>query len=218
MQRWMSVLVAMSVGTAACEEKPAELKIKGPKDSLESRFDVERLPTFTEKRQTLQLRASAYDDQQRYMGVPQGVEWDVADRSVATINPQGLLTILGSGSTDVVVRLEDPPIEGRLPIEVSIIERIRITAPQRPSEGRMKLPMGEKVRFEAEVLNDRGEAVPSHPVVWDSTTYAATIDPNGELEGRAIGYTEVIAEAKGSSHSDSFPVEVTDWPPGKRRR
>lgn len=213
--RWIALVFVLM---AACVEKPAELRIKGPKDSLESQFDVSGLPAFTRKGQTLQLRASAYDDQERYMGVAEKPKWDTSDRTVATISRTGLLTILSSGKADVILKTEDPPLEARLPIEAIIVGEVRITKPEEPADGsRLKLPMGELMQFEAEVLDDRGNVIPGHEIEWDSTTFAGTIDPRGELEGRAIGYTEVIVEPKNASVSDSLAIEVTDWPKGRRR-
>lgn len=203
---------------AACQSKPTEIRIKGPLDSLESQFNIQKLPKFEKKGETLQLRASAYDDEGRFMGAAE-VEWSTTDRSVATVSRRGLLTVLSSGIADVVARTEtEPRLEARMQVEASIVDSVRITKPEAEAGRRPKLPMGEVMQFEAQVLNDREEVIADHPIEWQSTTYAAIVRPDGEVEGGAIGTTQIVATAKGTSESDSVEIEVTDWPKGRRRR
>lgn len=206
----------------ACQEKPAELRIKGPKTSLESTHGDGGLPTFTKKGQELKLRVSAFDDQARFMGAAEDVKWDVEDRSVATISRSGLITILSSGKTEVVARSGE--LEAKAPLEASIVGEVKLAGPKdapQTKEGRTKLPMGETIDLAVEVLNDRGALIKGHPIVWESTTYAASVDPakgKGIVEGRAIGFAQIIARARGTQISGAYDVEVTDWPPGKGPR
>jgi len=219
--RWMSLLwIGLSV--AACQEKPAELKIKGPKNSLESTHGDGRLPTFSKKGQELKLRVSAFDEEGRFMGAAEDVQWDVEDRSVATISTSGVLTILSSGKTKVVA--ESGELRTSAPVEAQIVDAVKLSGPEdaaKSKEGRTKLPMGEKIDLEVQILDDRGEPIEGHPIVWEATTYAASVDPaegKGVVEGRAIGFAEIIARARGTQVSGSWNVEVTDWPPGKGPR
>lgn len=203
---------------SACESKPAEIRIKGPLDSLESQFDVQKLPKFEKKGQTLQLRASAYDDEGRFIG-PAEVEWSTTDRTVATVSRTGLLTVLSSGVADVVARTEDKPrLEARMKVEASIVDAVKIIEPETEEGQRTRLPMGEVLQFQAQVLDDRGQVIEGHPIRWESTTYAAIVRPNGEVEGGALGTTQIVVTAKGTSLSDSMEIEVTDWPKGKGPR
>jgi len=214
------VLVAalgLAAAHTACTEEPAAIRIKTPRSGPSGSQADLGMPPFTKKGDTMQLKVSAFDDQDRYMGTAP-VEWDVTDRTVATISQSGLLTILASGEADVIARTTETkaPVEGRLPIEVVIAERVKIVQPQVPEGERLELPMGEFLQFEAEVVNDRGEPIEDAPIEWTSTTYSASIDPDGRLEGRAIGSTEVTAEY-GRATPDRLELFVTDWPPGKRR-
>jgi hypothetical protein len=219
--RWTSLL---SVGLlmVACQEKPAELEIKGPKTSLESIHGDGSLPTFTKKGQELNLRVSAFDEEGRFMGAAKDVQWDVGDRSVATISRSGVLTILSSGETEVVA--ESGELRATAPVVAQIVDAVRLSGPEdapTSKEGRTKLPMGETIELEVEVLDDRGERIEEHPIVWEATTYAASVDPadgKGVVEGRAIGFAEIIARARGTQVTGSWNVEVTDWPPGKGPR
>lgn len=219
-KRWTPVLGLALV--VACQEKPAELRIKGPKNSLESTHGDGSLPTFTKKGQELKLRVSAFDDQGRFMGAAKDVDWDVEDRSVATISRSGLVTVLSSGKTEVVARSEE--LETRTPLEASIVGEVKLIGPEDATltnEGRTKLPMGEKIDLAVQVLDDRGEPIEGHPIVWEATTYAASVDPaegKGVVEGRAMGFAQIIARARGTDVSGDYDVEVTDWPRGKGPR
>lgn len=209
--------MAIAGAVLACTEEPASIQIKTPRSGPAGSEAELGIPPFTKKGDTMQLKISAFDEEERYMGVAP-VDWDVTDRSVATINQSGLLTILSSGDAEVVAKTTETkePVEARLPIEVVIPKEVRILSPEVPEGQRLELPMGEFIQFEAEVINDRGEPIEDAEIRWSSTTYAATIDPDGKLEGRAIGNTEVIAEY-GRATPDQVELFVTDWPPGKRR-
>lgn len=213
-----ALLLALGVGLLpACEEQPDSIRIKTPRSGPRGGQADLGLPPFTKKGETMQLEVSAFDDQERYMGTAP-VDWDVTDRTVATVSQSGLLTILASGDAEVIARTAEAktPVEARLSIEVVIPKEVRILKPEVPDGERLELPMGEFIQFEAEVLNDRGEPIADPEIEWTSTTYSATIDPDGKLEGRAIGNTEIIAEYGGAT-PDQVQLFVTDWPPGKRR-
>ena len=93
---------------------------------------------------------------------------------------------------------------------------IRISDPV-PKEGQsVELALGETKLFKAEVLNDREEPIEDAKVQWESTSFAATVTPEGEVEGRAIGTTQIIAEAK-NGKAARVDVEITDWKKPERR-
>lgn len=209
---------SFACGLVGCTEKPARIEVKGPADSLRAAHGVRTLPVFEEKNATIKLRASAFDDQDRYMRAAE-VRWSSRDPSVASVNQVGVVTILSSGETEIVARTTetDPPLESSLPVKAVIIDGIRITAPERTAGSLPQLPLGEHLQLEAEVTNDRGEVIPDAEVRWESTTWAATIGVGGEAEGRAIGKTTIIATARNGA-TDAMEIEVTDWPKDRRRR
>lgn len=204
-------------GMAACTEQPARIQVKGPANTLAAAHGVEKLPVFEEKHATIKLRAAAFDDQDRFMRNAK-VRWESRDPRVASVSQAGLVTVLSSGKTEVVATTveTDPPLKASIEVEAVIIDGVRITAPEAPGDELLKLPMGETVAFEAEVLNDRGEVIEDAKVRWESTTWAATIAVNGEAEGRAMGKTTIIATAD-NGDSDSLEIEVTDWAKKRRR-
>lgn len=219
--RRLSVLLCAGLSTlalcAGCKERPSRIAVKGPADTLAAAHGILELPVFDEKNATMKLRVSAFDDQDRYMGTTE-VKWKCLDPTVASVSQTGLVTVLSSGKTKVVAATKDldPPIEAAIEVEAVIIDGVKITSPAPEGAGLPKLPMGEFLQFQAEVLNDRGEVIKDAEIRWESTTWAATVSITGEVEGRAIGKTSIVANAA-NGDSDAMEIEITDWPKKRRR-
>ncbi len=203
---------------SACETHPAEIKIKGPRDSVESTQANPTFATFTKKDDTLQLRASGFDDKGRYMGTAL-VKWDSSNREVATVSSTGLITVLSSGKADITAKYQKGEVsrEASVPVEAIIVKEIKAVEPKPEAGKAIELGIGEIVNFKAAVLNDRGEAIEGAKVRWSSSSWAATVTPTGEVEARAIGTTQIVAEADNGSTA-RWDLAVEDWKkPGKRR-
>jgi hypothetical protein len=202
---------ALALLAAACQKQPAALRIKGPKEAVESTKAAPSFPVFEEKGATLQLRASAFDEGGAYVGSAK-VKWDVSDRERATIDQHGLLTVLSSGKFEVVATTTEleRPLEARQGFEAVIEGGIRIKAPVLEAGKPLKLPLGKVVQLEAEVLDDRGGVIAGAKVTWDCPSPAASVSITGEVEGRAIGAAQVFAESR-SGKKVSWELDVTDW-------
>jgi hypothetical protein len=199
------LLSSLAFVLLACEKQPATIKIKLPKDAVQSVKMDPIVPPFAKKGETLSLRASAFDKDGVFMG-PANVKWSVADTTVATVNWEGTVTILSSGETKVVATSEgyEQTLTAELPIKSAIIDKVRIVA-----EGENKIHLGETKQLKAEVLDDRGNVIPDAKVNWRTSDYAATVSPTGEVEGRSIGDTQVVAEA--GSKNARYDIVVLDW-------
>ncbi len=195
----------------ACQKQPASLRIKGPKDALESTKAVPTFPVFEAKGDTLMLRASAFDEGGAYVGSAK-VKWDVSDREVATVDQHGLVTVLSSGKFEVFATSTEleRPLEARQAFEAVIEGGIRAKAPQLEEGKPLKLPLGKTVQLEAEVLDDRGQVIPGAKVKWDCASPAASVTITGEVEGRAIGAAQVVAETR-TGKKVRWDFDVTDW-------
>jgi len=204
--------LALLVGSTACEKQPATLKIKLPRDAVQSVKMDPVVPPFEKKGDSIQLRVSAFDKDGVYMGAAK-VKWSVGDTTVASVNYDGMVTILSSGETKVVATGEgyEKPLSAELAIKAVILEKIKIV----PPEGGDKLHLGDYKQYKAEVFDDRGNLVPDAKVAWRCSDYAATVSVTGEVEGRAIGDTQIIAEA--GVLIDRYTVNILDWPKGKKR-
>lgn len=208
--------LALAVLTG-CTSPPAEIRIKGPRDAVESTQASPTFGPFERKGDTLRLRASAFDARGRYLGTA-AVDWDSSDRTVATVSQTGVVTFLSTGSVTIRARTQEAPkVAASLPLEARIVESVRITGPDVPAGGVLKLAMGETANLSAEVFDDRGRKLEDARVRWRSTSYVATVTITGEVEGRAIGTGQVVVEAKNGA-SARVDVEVGDWPKGRRRR
>jgi hypothetical protein len=198
--------------------EPKSIRIKGPREAVESTQMVPQFAPFEKKGDTIQLRASGFDKQDRYIGTLP-VKWDSSDRSVATVSQTGLVTFLSTGKTKISAATTetDEPLEASLDLEAIIVKEIRIVDPPKEQQLGYKLPMGEIRQFKAEVLDDRDQVIPDAHVEWRASSYAVTVTPTGEIEARAIGNAQVVAEAENGTVA-RVDVEVLDWEPKKKKR
>src|SRR5688572_12903279 len=150
-------IVALSVvlGAIGCSKQPASIRIKGPKDAVESTQKIPTFAPFEKKNDTIQLRTSAFDDQDRYMGTV-NASWESSDRDVATVNQNGLVTFLGSGKVTITAKTVDTkkPLEASIDLESIIVKDIRMVDPPKEQHAGLKMALGDIKQFKAEVLND----------------------------------------------------------------
>ncbi len=204
---------------SGCETHPSEIKIKGPRDSVESTQANPTFAKFTKKDESLQLRVSAFDEKGRYSGTAP-VKWDSSDRGVATVSGGGLITILSSGKAKITATYSKDKTTREASIEIvsCIVKTIRAVEPK-PEEGKAnEMGMGEIVNFKAEVVDDNGDVIEGAKIRWSSSSWAATVTPTGEVEARSIGTTQIVAEAANGS-TVRWDISVEDWKkPARRRR
>ena len=208
----------------ACEKQPDFIKVKVPQDSVHSVRMDPVLPPFTERAETLKLRASAFGKDKLYLGPPKKVKWSTADPGVAVVSLDGLVEIVSSGSTKIKAETVgyEKTLSAELPIVVVIVGKVEIVPPEELDEDDA-IHMGDSVIFKAKVFDDRGNLIPQEmldksrqKIKWRTSDYAATIAINGELEGRSIGDTQVVLEV-GDIHT-RFVVKVKDWRKPKRKK
>ena len=88
---WAAGALLLTLALAACEKQPERIRVKLPKEAVQSVKMEPQLPVFEKKGDTIHLRASAFEKGDVYMG-PAKVKWTVADPSVASVNYEGLVT------------------------------------------------------------------------------------------------------------------------------
>jgi hypothetical protein len=213
-----AAVFAFGLSVLGCTKQPASIRIKGPKDAVESTKMNPVFAPFEKKGDTLQLRASAFDDQDRYMGTV-NASWESSARDVATVNQNGLVEILGSGKVKITAKSMEtkPPLEASIDLEAKIVKGIRMVDPPEDQAHGLTMAMGQIKQFKVEVLNDKDQVIPDAKVEWQASSYAVTVTPTGEVEARAIGTAQVVAEAENGSVA-RFDIEVTDWEPTKKKK
>jgi hypothetical protein len=213
--RWNLVLSFVLLASAACEKQPAQIRIKLPQSSYASVRADPVLPPFEKKGDTIALRASGFDKDGAFMGAAP-VKWSSSDPSVASVSLDGIVSIISSGKTTIKATTSTykQQLEAEFPISAVIIDKVEIIPPALDEDG--AIHMGDIVKFAAKVFDDRGNVIPDAKVKWRTSDFAATIMPDGELEGRSIGDTQVIAEA--GPKNARFTINVKDWKPEKKRR
>ncbi len=214
------LLLAIGITAMACKEEPAQIRVKGPREALESVKMVPEFPPFEKKGDTIRLRASGFDKKGRFMEPSKvKVKWESSDSRVASVSQTGVVTVLSSGVAQIKATSIDveKPVSGTMKIVGRILKSVKIVEPVFEEGKTTELPMGEELKFKAEVKNDRGQVVKDAKIKWSTSNYAATIGVGGTLEGRAIGTVQVVAETK-NGLTDQVELMVTDWAKKKRRR
>lgn len=207
MNRALIVLAPLFL-LAACEKQPSYIKVKGPRDAVESTKMDPVFAPFEKKGDTIRLRASAFDKDNVFMGAA-NVKWDSSNREMATVDATGLVTILSSGEAKITASTIDTqpaPLEASLTVKAVIIDKVKIVL---PPDAKKVIKMAEVVQWKADVFDDRGNVIAGAKQKWRSTSYAATVTDTGEVEGRAIGTATIIVEA--ASFTDRVDIEVIDW-------
>ncbi len=106
-------------------------------------------------------------------------------RSVNVSIALGALTVLLVGAT---VSCSSAPTENRQDAIAAVIVSPEV----------MTLQLGRKERFQVTIIDLQGEPTNGHQVFWSvQDTTIARIAANGEVEGRALGETQVAASAQG---------------------
>lgn len=106
-------------------------------------------------------------------------------RSVNVPIAIGALTVLGMVAG---LSCSGAPVENRQDAVAAVIVSPEV----------MTLQLGRKERFEATIIDVQGEPADGHQVFWAvEDTAIARIAANGEVEGRALGETQVAASVQG---------------------
>lgn len=167
--------------------------------------------------ETLKLDAKIYPDH-----FDQKVNWSTSDDSVAIVNGEGLVTMIGSGKVEIVATsvnhkkattkyaliVENKPKEEILP------ESIVITA----LDGITSCKVGEKITLTASVL----PVDATQKVEWSSsdpstaTVVRGIVTPNKEgtatITASVRGHSEIYSSIELTFEKPDDPVLTKDWP------
>ncbi len=120
--------------------------------------------------------------------------WSSADEKIATVSEAGVVTSVGSGTTNVVARVGD--IQGACEVMVSLrlIARLEI----RPSTALMRV--GDSQHFQVTAYGPDGRAIPDAAALFESSDPAvASVDSAGVASGHKAGAATIRVELAGAS-------------------
>ncbi len=151
-----------------------------------------------------------YSDGTRANIIYSDVSWAV-DPAVATISPDGLLTIVGPGSLHIQVQkdaVSSPPL--RVDVTQATLSGLTISAATM-ANGTLSLPKGVSQSLVVIAhYSDGGQLNVSKLANWQVTQgEIVRIDESGRLQGVAPGTTRVTARY-GNQVSPALPVVVTE--------
>ncbi len=120
------------------------------------------------------------------------VTWASSDPLVATVSDSGVVIAVGEGEVRITATSEG--VEGTLDLTVTApaVASITVTLPM-PT-----LLVGEVTRAIALLLDARGNEVTGRAITWRTRNQAtATVSASGDVTGRRMGTTAVIATSEG---------------------
>ena len=179
------------VGAAAVtvEQRPAEVRISPPAETLAALGD------------TVRLAAEAFDANGHAVPDVQ-FAWTSDDEAVVTVDADGLVTAVGNGEVGVSATTE------------SASGSVAVTVEQRPVEVRVSpaadtlVALGDTLRLAAEALDANGHPVAGAQFKWGSDDESvATVDAGGLVTAVGNGEASVTASAESAAGSAAVTVQ-----------
>ncbi|MFB9141920.1 Ig-like domain-containing protein [Vibrio artabrorum] len=156
------------------------------------------------KETTKQLRAQGVYSDGSSHDLTQSVSWQSADPNIATVTPQGLLTGVDGGNTEVTASLgnvssQDSGSTVDVAISNAVLTEIHLTPAQ------VSIPKGTTMQLTAQGLYSDGHSYDLTQLVsWQpADPNIATVTSQGLLIGVDAGNTEVIASLGSVTSRDS---------------
>lgn len=151
---------------------------------------------------TLPLQAAAVDADGNILAGRQ-IFFASNDQAVATVDANGVVTARSLGNAQIAASSEGQ----------SAIAAITVT--QRPVATVTVLPgsaqtaLGGSVQLSAATFDSDGNLLSGRPVLWSSSnTAVATVDAQGNVQGRGLGNATISATSEGKSGSSTVTVTL----------
>ena len=119
-----------------------------------------------------------------------GIAFSSSDPAIATVDPQGRLTLLASGSVTLAATIGKA--KGELLAEVHVLVPVAIKV---PTPAVQNLQVGETARLDVTVLSDLGDPMRVPLTCSTSSDKVATVDSSGMVTGVGKGTAELIIMA-----------------------
>ncbi|WP_076586668.1 Ig-like domain-containing protein [Vibrio ostreicida] len=158
------------------------------------------------KGRTQPLTAIATYSDRTVSDISDHVAWTSMDTSMATVDPSGLLTGIGTGTTEMTAS-KDGITSNRILVEITpaVIMSIDVT----PASVSLAKGLGGTLTAIA-TYSDRRSSDVTNSVAWFSAdTDFATVAANGLVIGNRVGNSDITATLDGVT-SNRVPVTITD--------
>ncbi|MGL5410614.1 MAG: Ig-like domain-containing protein, partial [Shewanella sp.] len=164
---------------------------------------------WRQKGLTWQLKAIADYNDGSNADITDSATWDVADESIAVVSPQGVLTGVGVGKTELKALMDG--VESNL-LTTEIVEKGLIAIAVTPES--ITLPDGHSAQLTAiGTYTDNSTQDLTDKVLWKHSGYGGVaIDKAGKLTATATGKTIVWAQNSNFGQVVSNEVNVTVTP------
>lgn len=129
------------------------------------------------------------------------LSWASADPSVVTVQPSGLLSAVGPGTTEVTVTA------GMIQLGIHVTVEQVVASLQIEGDSLVLADPGDTGSAEASAFDARGNAIADPPIVWVTRDASVvTVDAVGAMTAEGTGTTWVAALV--GAVGDSIPVRV----------
>ena len=119
--------------------------------------------------------------------VPVAVTWSSSDNKVATVEPEGKISAVGSGTALITATQE--ALTGRTAVVVEIPTALKLD----PADIKIT-KLTEKPKITASVMNEKNMPLVNTPVKFESeNVMVASVDSSGVVTGMNKGVTKIIA-------------------------
>ena len=149
--------------------------------------------TLTHVTQTMEFTATVWDQYRNTMSVP--VTWSTADPSVFTVDPNGVVTASGSGTTELTAAVEGVQDTAIVTVAQRVDKLVRVSGDEQ--EGERLKPLTDPLVLRA--ADEGGVGVPGIQITFRPGAESGSVDP-------------VMVE------TDADGLASTEWTLGPKRR
>ena len=130
-----------------------------------------------------------------------GITWDTSDASVATVDKNGNVKAVGTGTADITVKTTD----GNKTSFVTIMVLDSKTKTISINKNKTTIKLWQSETLSAQVSDG------SNDIVWSSSdSKIATVESNGKVTGRKEGVVDIIASTRDGKVKSKCQVTVTN--------
>ncbi len=167
-------------------------------------FNQDSIDLLVGETKTLKVVIAA-DRNNLGIGIVTKLIWESSDVSVATVSNDGEVSALSVGNTTVTVTDTESGLTAKCNVHVTTKSVIGISCTEN-----VRVMVGKSVRINATI--QPGDAT-NKTIIWTSlNSSVATVDNEGNICGRALGETTVIAKTADGGFEAKCNVKVVDLP------